>query len=71
MKFFAHVLHNGDDLFESISIKKEKLYELMNKILRMKSGKNNLEEARFYHGDKPLGNLKKLSFTTIADFCGT
>jgi len=71
MKFFAHVLHDGDDLFESISIKKEKLYDLMNKILKMKSGKNNLEEAKFYHGDKPLGNLKKLSFTTIADFCGT
>lgn len=71
MKFFAHVLHDGDDLFESISIKKDKLYELMIKILRMKSGKNNLEEAKFYHGDQPLGNLKKLSFTTIPDFCGT
>lgn len=71
MKFFAYVLHDGDDLFEPISIKKEKLYDLMNKILEMKSGKNNLDEAKFYHGDKPLDNLKKLSFTTIADFCGT
>lgn len=71
MKFFAHILHNGDDLFEIITIKKDKLHDLMMKILRMKSGKNNLEEAKFYHNDKHLGKLKKLSFTTIPDFCGT
>ena len=71
MKFFAHVLHDGDDLFESVTIRKEKLHELMTKILKMKSGKNNLEEAKFYHGDQPLGNLKKLSFTTVPEFCGT
>lgn len=71
MKFFAHILHNDDDLFETITIRKEKLHELMMKILRMKAGKNNVEEAKFYHYDKPLGKLKKLSFTTIPDFCGT
>ena len=71
MRFFAEILHNGDNLFEGITIKKEKLNDLMKKILAMKSGKNNLESAQFFHNDKPLGKLKKLSFTTIPDFCGT
>ena len=71
MRFFTTILHDGDELFESITIKKEKLYELMLKILNMKSGENNLEEAKFYHYDIPLGKLKKLSFTTIPDYCGT
>jgi|SaaInlV_200m_DNA_6_1039755.scaffolds.fasta_scaffold07006_1 hypothetical protein len=71
MKFFADILHDGDNLFEGITIEKEKLHTLMMKILGMKSGKNNLEEAKFYHNDRPLGKLKKLSFTTIPDFCGT
>lgn len=71
MKFFADILHDGDDPFEFILIKKDKLYELMNKILRMKSGKNNLEGANFFHYNKPLTELKKLSFTTIPDACGT
>ena len=71
MKFFADVLHAGDDLFDGITIKKEKMNDLMYKILKMNSNKNNLEEAKFYHYDKPLGNLKKLSFTTVPDFCGT
>ena len=71
MKFFADILHDGDDPFEFISIKKDKLYKLMSKILEMKSGKNNLEEANFFHYDEPLTKLKKLSFTTIPDACGT
>ncbi len=71
LKFFTDILHNGDDLFESITIRKEKLHDLMNKILDMRKGKNNLEEARFYHYDTPLQKLKKLSFTTIPDYCGT
>ena len=71
MSFFTTILHNGDELFEPIIIKKEKLLDLMLKILSMKSGKNNLEEAKFYHGDSPLSNLKRLSFRTIADYCGT
>ncbi len=71
MKFFSEILHDGDDLFELITIKKEKLYDLMDKILQMKKNKNNLEEAKFFHYNEPLGNLKKLSFTTVADFCGT
>ena len=71
MRFFSDILHDGDELFETITIKKEKLYDLMIKILKMKQGKNNLEEAKFFHYDKPLGKLKKLSFTTIPDFCGT
>ena len=71
MVFFAQILHNGDELFSNITIEKDKLRELMMKILGMKAGKNNLEEAKFYHNDRPLGKLKKLSFTTIPDFCGT
>ena len=71
MKFFAQILHNGDDLFTGVTIEKEKLYKLMMRILGMKAGKNNLEEAKFYHGDKPFKKLKKLSFRTIPDFCGT
>ena len=71
MKFFADILHNGYNLFEGVTIEKEKLRTLMMRILGMTSGKNNLEEAKFYHNDKSLGKLKKLSFTTIPDFCGT
>ena len=71
IRFFAHVLHDGDNLFTPILIKKDELHRLMKKILDLQSGKNNLEEARFYHGDVPIDNLKKLSFTTSPDFCGT
>ncbi len=71
LKFFSHILHNGDDLFEIITIPKMRLYDLMMKILKMKSGKNNLETAQFFHYDEPLGNLKRLGFTTMPDSCGT
>ena len=71
MKFFAYVLHDGDDIFESILITKQRMHKIMDKILRFKSGKNNLEEARFFHHNESLGNLKKMSFTTDPDFCGT
>jgi len=71
MKFFSQVLHDGDDLFEIITISKERLYDLMMKILKMKLGENNLETAQFFHYDQPLGNLRRLGFTTIPDFCGT
>ena len=71
MKFFAYVLHNGDDIFESILISKGEMYKIMNRILLFKSGENNLEAAQFFHHDKSLENLKKLSFTTDPHFCGT
>ena len=71
LTFFTYILHGGDDLFDHIIIKKDKLHNLMKKILNMESGKNNLEGANFYHGDVTLENLKKLAFTTNPDFCGT
>ena len=71
MRFFSQVLHDGDDLFESITIPKERLYDLMTKILEINSHKNNLDTAQFFHYDKPLGNLRKLGFSTIMDYCGT
>ena len=71
IKFFSDILHDGDELFDTIVIKKDKLYELMIKILEMRSGKNNLEQAGFFHYDHHLTNLKKLSFTTIPKACGT
>ncbi len=71
LKFFADILHSGDDIVHSISIPKEKMHGLMEKIINMKKGKNNLEEAGFFHNLKPLGTLKRLSFTTIPDACGT
>jgi len=71
LKFFSDILHSGDDLIQSISIEKKQMYELMWKILNMKKGKNNLEEASFFHYGKPLDTLKKLSFTTIPEACGT
>ena len=71
LSFFADILHSGNNPFENVAIKRDKLHELMWKILGMKSGKNNLEEAQFFHLDRPLRELKKLSFTTIPDACGT
>ncbi len=71
MKFFSHILHDGDDLFETITIPKEKLHDLMMKILKMNAHKNNLDTAQFFHYNKPLGNLRRLGFSTIDDYCGT
>jgi len=71
LRFFAEILHSGDDIVHSINIPKKKMYDLMEKIINMKKGRNNLEEAGFFHNGKPLGTLKRLSFTTIPDACGT
>ena len=71
LKFFSDILHSGDDLTRSITIERKKMYDLMWKIINMKKGKNNLEEAGFLHNAKPLGTLKKSSFTTVPDACGT
>ena len=71
LKFFNQILHSGDDLIQSIHISKEKMNDLMWKIIRIKSGKNNLEQAAFFHNAKPLGTLKRLSFTTVPEACGT
>ena len=38
----------------------------------MRSGKNNLEEAKFYHNDKSLGKLKMNCHSQLfLIFCGT
>jgi len=71
LKFFADILHSGDDLIHGITIEKKKMNDLMWKIINMKKGKNNLEEAAFFHNAKPLDTLKRLSFTTIPEACGT
>jgi len=71
LKFFADELHSGDDLIQSVTIEKKKMYELMWKIINTKKGKNNLEEAAFFHNAKPLDTLRRLSFTTIPEACGT
>jgi len=71
LKFFSDILHSGDDLIQGITIGKEKMNELMWKIINIKKGKNNLEEASFFHNAKPLETLKRLSFTTVPEACGT
>lgn len=71
LDFFSNILNSGDDLIQGITIEKKKMYELMWKIINMKKGKNNLEEASFFHNERPLDTLRRLSFTTIPDACGT
>jgi len=71
LRFFSNILNSEDELIRSIIIEKTKMNNLMWKIINMKKGKNNLEEAKFFHYEKPLETLRKLSFTTVPDACGT
>ena len=67
----SRVLHEDDSgMFTSITIGKEKIKKLVEKIIRMHS-ENNLEEGKFRYSDIPYKSLKKVSFATIPDFCAT
>ena len=59
MKFFAYVLHDGDDIFESILITKQRMHKIMDKILRFKSGKNNLRRSTFFSSQREFGKPEK------------
>ena len=67
----SHILHGDDEgMFTSITIEKEKMKKLVEKIIRMYS-ENNLEEGKFRYSDRPYKSLKKVSYATIPDFCAT
>ncbi len=65
------VIHDDDEgMFTSIIIGKEKLKQLVEKIIKLHP-ENNLEEGKFRYSDKPYKSLKKVSYATIKDFCAT
>jgi len=67
----SHILHeNDDEMFTPIIIEKEKMKQLVEKIIRM-NPENNLEEGKFRYSGRPYKSLKKVSYATIPEFCAT